>query len=31
VEVELLLGTVDGGQERPLGRYTLVHGGAHRR
>lgn len=30
-EVEVLLGAIDGGEERPLGRYTLVHGGAHRR
>lgn len=31
VQVELRLDALEGGQERPLGRYTLVHGGAHRR
>lgn len=28
VEVELLLTAHEGGPERPIGRYTLVHGGA---
>lgn len=28
VEVELLLTAHDGGEERPIGTYTLVHGGA---
>jgi anti-sigma factor RsiW len=30
-EVELLLTTAEGGQEQPIGRYTLVHEGSLRR
>jgi hypothetical protein len=31
VEVEVLLTTHEGGHDRPVGRYTLVHGGSHHR
>ena len=32
VNVEILLTALDGGEERPVGSYTLVHGGSlHRR
>jgi hypothetical protein len=31
VEVEILLTAQEGGEVRPVGRYTLVHGGSLRR
>ena len=31
VEVEILLTATEAGEERPIGRYTLVHGGSLRR
>jgi hypothetical protein len=31
VEVEVLLSAREGGEERPIGSYTLVHGGLLRR